>query len=109
MTGPVQRFAGQIASHGYVVGETVASWCQIPVRLTTTTYRLCLACPSSFHEFEGPEPIPYDVEGPCVSFHIMRTDRLTLALCFIGTDRGNKYKVMLDHLSLPLVKSHRIP
>jgi len=49
VTGPVQRFAGQIASHGYVV-----------------------ACPSSFHEFEGPEPIPYDVEG---------------------TDRGNKYKV----------------
>lgn len=21
------------------------------------------ACPSSFHEFEGPEAIPYDVEG----------------------------------------------
>ncbi|PCH33594.1 dienelactone hydrolase [Wolfiporia cocos MD-104 SS10] len=48
VTGPVERFAGQIASHGYIV-----------------------ACPSSFHEFEGPEPIPYDVEG---------------------TDRGNKYK-----------------
>jgi carboxymethylenebutenolidase len=49
VTGPVERFAGQIASHGYVV-----------------------ALPSSFHEFEGPEPIPYDTEG---------------------TDRGNKYKV----------------
>ncbi|KZT06925.1 dienelactone hydrolase [Laetiporus sulphureus 93-53] len=49
VTGPVERFAGQIASQGYVV-----------------------ACPSSFHEFEGPEPIPYDTEG---------------------TDRGNKYKV----------------
>ncbi|EIN13693.1 dienelactone hydrolase [Punctularia strigosozonata HHB-11173 SS5] len=49
VTGPVERFAGQIASQGYVV-----------------------ACPSSFHEFEGPEPIPYDVEG---------------------TDRGNKYKI----------------
>ncbi|KAH9082058.1 dienelactone hydrolase [Lactarius deliciosus] len=48
VTGPVERFAGQIASHGYVV-----------------------ACPSSFHEFEGPEAIPYDTEG---------------------TDRGNKYK-----------------
>ncbi|KAG6336958.1 hypothetical protein ID866_2152 [Astraeus odoratus] len=35
VTGPVERFAGQIASHGYVV-----------------------ACPSSFHEFERPEPIP---------------------------------------------------
>jgi len=52
VTGPVERFAGQIASHGYVV-----------------------ACPSSFHEFEGPEAIPYDVEG---------------------TDRGNKYKVEKD-------------
>ncbi|KAH9982489.1 dienelactone hydrolase [Lactifluus volemus] len=49
VTGPVERFASQIASHGYVV-----------------------ACPSSFHEFEGPEAIPYDTEG---------------------TDRGNKYKV----------------
>ncbi|KIK28515.1 hypothetical protein PISMIDRAFT_90675 [Pisolithus microcarpus 441] len=50
VTGPVERFAGQIASHGYVV-----------------------ACPSSFHEFEGPEPIPYDAEG--------------------RTDRGNTYKI----------------
>jgi len=49
VTGPVERFAGQIASQGYVV-----------------------ACPSSFHEFEGPEAIPYDTEG---------------------TDRGNKYKI----------------
>ncbi|KZV71316.1 dienelactone hydrolase [Peniophora sp. CONT] len=49
VTGPVERFAGQIASHGYVV-----------------------ACPSSFHEFEGPEAIPYDTDG---------------------TDRGNKYKI----------------
>lgn len=52
VTGPVERFAGQIASHGYVV-----------------------ACPSSFHEFQGPEAIPYDVEG---------------------TDRGNKFKVEKD-------------
>ncbi|KAF9015199.1 dienelactone hydrolase [Cyathus striatus] len=49
VTGPVERFAGQIASQGYVV-----------------------ACPSVYHEFEGPEPISYDVEG---------------------TDRGNNYKV----------------
>ncbi|KAH7915807.1 dienelactone hydrolase [Hygrophoropsis aurantiaca] len=49
VTGPVERFAGQIASQGYIV-----------------------ACPSSYHEFEGPEAIPYDVEG---------------------TDRGNKYKI----------------
>ena len=43
------RFASNIASEGYVV-----------------------ALPSSFHEFEGPEAIPYDTEG---------------------TNRGNKYKV----------------
>jgi len=49
VTGPVERFAGQIASQGYVV-----------------------ACPSVYHEFEGPDPIPYDVEG---------------------TDRGNNYKI----------------
>ncbi|KAI0094653.1 dienelactone hydrolase [Irpex rosettiformis] len=49
VTGPVERFAGQIASQGYVV-----------------------ACPSCYHEFEGPEAIPYDTEG---------------------TDRGNKYKI----------------
>ncbi|KLO14430.1 dienelactone hydrolase [Schizopora paradoxa] len=49
VTGPVERFAGQIASHGYVV-----------------------ACPSIYHEFEGPEALPYDTEG---------------------TDRGNKYKI----------------
>ncbi|KAJ7254061.1 dienelactone hydrolase [Mycena haematopus] len=49
VTGPVERFAGSIASQGYVV-----------------------ACPSTYHEFEGPEAIPYDVEG---------------------TDRGNKYKI----------------
>jgi len=49
VTGPVERFAGQIASQGYVV-----------------------ACPSIYHEFEGPEAISYDVEG---------------------TDRGNTYKI----------------
>ncbi|KAK8850479.1 hypothetical protein IAR55_004397 [Kwoniella newhampshirensis] len=49
VTGPVERFGGNIASEGYIV-----------------------ALPSSFHEFEGPEAIPYDTEG---------------------TDRGNKYKV----------------
>jgi len=49
VTGPVERFAGQIASQGYIV-----------------------VCPSSYHEFEGPEPIPYDDEG---------------------TARGNRYKI----------------
>ncbi|KAJ7225467.1 dienelactone hydrolase [Mycena pura] len=49
VTGPVERFAGSIASQGYVV-----------------------ACPSTYHEFESPDPIPYDTEG---------------------TDRGNKHKI----------------
>lgn len=40
MTGPVQRFARQIAGHGYIV-----------------------AAPSSYHEFTGPEPLAYDVPG----------------------------------------------
>jgi carboxymethylenebutenolidase len=49
VTGPVARFARQIAGQGYIC-----------------------AAPSSFHEFEGPEPLAYD--GP-------------------GTDRGNELKV----------------
>ena len=40
MTGPVQRFARQIASHGYIV-----------------------AAPSSYHEFTGPEALAYDGPG----------------------------------------------
>lgn len=40
VTGPVERFASNIASEGWVV-----------------------ALPSSFHEFEGPEAISYDTEG----------------------------------------------
>lgn len=40
MTGPVARFARQIASQGYLV-----------------------AAPSSYHEFTGPEPLAYDVPG----------------------------------------------
>jgi len=40
VTGPIQRFARQIAGHGYIV-----------------------AAPSSYHEFTGPEPLAYDVKG----------------------------------------------
>lgn len=49
VTGPVARFARQIAGQGYIC-----------------------AAPSSFHGFEGPEPLAYD--GP-------------------GTDRGNELKI----------------
>ncbi|GAO50206.1 hypothetical protein G7K_4340-t2 [Saitoella complicata NRRL Y-17804] len=49
VTGPVARFARQIAGMGYIC-----------------------AAPSSFHEFEGPEPFAYDVPG---------------------TDKGNQYKI----------------
>lgn len=49
VTGPVSRVAKQIAGQGYIV-----------------------ACPSSYHEFVGPEPLAYD--GP-------------------GTDLGNELKV----------------
>ncbi|CAG8745837.1 11279_t:CDS:2, partial [Acaulospora colombiana] len=60
VTGPVERFAGQIASAGRSSDNTPA-------------------CPSSFHEFEPSEPIPYDVEGQCISdsgFVYMLTDEL---------------------------------
>ena len=30
------------------------------------------ACPSTYHEFEGPEPIPYDTEGKSTTFHLSR-------------------------------------
>lgn len=40
MSGPVARFARQIAGHGYIV-----------------------AAPSSYHEFIGPEPLAYDGPG----------------------------------------------
>ena len=40
MTGPVQRFARQIASHGYIV-----------------------AAPSSYHEFLPPDALAYDGPG----------------------------------------------
>lgn len=40
VTGPVARFARQIAGQGYIC-----------------------AAPSSFHEFVGPEPLAYDEDG----------------------------------------------
>lgn len=39
VTGPVARFARQIAGQGYIV-----------------------AAPSSYHDFTGPEPLKYDAE-----------------------------------------------
>lgn len=39
VTGPVARFARQIAGQGYIC-----------------------AAPSSYHEFTGPEPLKYDAE-----------------------------------------------
>ena len=47
------------------------------------------ACPSVYHEFEGPEPIPYDTEG---YFYILYITPKILNL-ISGTDRGNNYKV----------------
>jgi dienelactone hydrolase len=64
VTGPVERFASNIASEGYVV-----------------------ALPSSFHEFEGPEAIPYDTDG---------------------TDRGNKYKVSPHYQASYDTNVHRL-
>ncbi|THH02817.1 hypothetical protein EW026_g26 [Hermanssonia centrifuga] len=69
VTGPVERFAGQIASQGFVV-----------------------ACPSSYHEFQGPEAIPYDDEatGMCLGGHLAFRaafdPRVLATVCFFGTD-----------------------
>lgn len=49
VTGPVARFARDIAGQGFIV-----------------------ACPSIYHNFEGPEALAYDD---------------------VGTDKGNKYKI----------------
>lgn len=49
VTGPVSRFAKDIAGQGFIV-----------------------VAPSIYHNFEGPEPLAYDVEG---------------------TDKGNEYKI----------------
>ena len=54
----MERFAGQIASQGYVVGQR-----KLPVALSQLSFTISLACPSIYHEFEGPEAIPYDAEG----------------------------------------------
>lgn len=40
VTGPVSRFAKDIAGHGYIV-----------------------VCPSIYHNYESPEPLAYDAEG----------------------------------------------
>ena len=65
VTGPVERFAGQIASQGYVVGA-----CKCPNDCCNMFVDACPACPSTYHEFEGPEPIPYDVEGKDISYNV---------------------------------------
>lgn len=59
---------------------------------------LSSACPSVYHEFEGPEPIPYDTEG---SFILLPFALLYSNLNFLsGTDRGNNYKVTPTFLIL---------
>ncbi|KAI0735216.1 dienelactone hydrolase [Earliella scabrosa] len=67
VTGPVERFAGQIASQGYVV-----------------------ACPSTYHEFEGPEPIPgnkYKIEKELAAYDEDATLAIDL-LCSLKNCNG---------------------
>jgi carboxymethylenebutenolidase len=63
VTGPVERFAGQIASQGYVVGGSRHQASGATHNVEWDAIDLGSACPSTYHEFEGPEPIPYDTEG----------------------------------------------
>jgi len=86
VTGPVERFAGQIASQGYVVGER---HCDCSDQLLDLIEEK-KACPSVYHEFEGPDPIPYDVEG---MVHSLTGEGLPHDSGIAGTDRGNNYKV----------------
>ena len=58
VSGPVARFARLIAGYGYIV-----------------------AAPSSYHDFTGPDPLPYD--GP-------------------GTDQGNEWKITKVNPQTPL-------
>lgn len=39
------------------------SLCQANRAIVYKAYGILLACPSVYHEFEGPEAIPYDTEG----------------------------------------------
>ena len=34
-----------------------------------STIDIDAACPSTYHEFEGPEAIPYDTEGKPITFY----------------------------------------
>ncbi|KAL8692303.1 MAG: hypothetical protein Q9218_002645 [Villophora microphyllina] len=78
LTGPVSRFARQIAGHGYIV-----------------------AAPSSYHEFTGPGPLAYD--GPStdegnaykikkdeigghLAFRCAFDRRVAAAVCYFATD-----------------------
>ena len=62
--------------------------------LSAWLYFSYAACPSSFHEFQGPEAIPYDVEG--LYIHEIFTVDWRVDDSITGTDRGNRFKVMLS-------------
>ena len=84
VTGPVQRFARQIASHGYIA-----------------------VAPSSYHEFTGPEPLAYDGPGTdagnewkikktkdTTKFKV-RCSRYLYTLCVQDSDKAEKLKLSL--------------
>lgn len=63
VTGPVARFARQIAGQGYIV-----------------------AAPSSYHEFTGPEPLAYDVPGTDAGNEWKITKVCTCSIAMIWDD-----------------------
>ncbi|CED82183.1 E [Phaffia rhodozyma] len=82
VTGPVERFASNSTLFLFLFlhcrerktnkKEPYRIKCVFPPsKITVASAGYVVACPSSFHEWEGPEAIPYDVAG---------------------TDKGNKYK-----------------
>ncbi|KAK7736486.1 hypothetical protein SLS63_003464 [Diaporthe eres] len=63
VTGPVARFARQIAGQGYIV-----------------------AAPSSYHDFTGPEALAYDVPGTDQG-NVWKLDpRISATVCYFATD-----------------------
>ncbi|KAL7624320.1 hypothetical protein AAE478_005881 [Parahypoxylon ruwenzoriense] len=63
VTGPVARFARQIAGQGYIV-----------------------AAPSSYHDFTGPEPLAYDVPGTDQGNEWKLDPRISGCVAFFATD-----------------------
>lgn len=85
MTGPVERFAGQIASHGYVVGASGSSRDQMVSHAEDSSVSVDLS------RVRGPRTYLLRY-GRCL-VSIISIGHSSNVRPLVGTDRGNKYKV----------------